>query len=64
MNLYRVTLRDENGGMTNHQIEAASLHLAAQAQDKRFEVVKAERIDPISGEVLYEFYNEEDLGSI
>ena len=64
MNLYRVTLRDQNGGMTNHQIEAASLHLAAQAQDKRFEVVKAERIDPISGEVLYEFYNEEDLESI
>lgn len=50
--------------MTNHQVEAAGLHLAAQAQDERFEVVKAERIDPISGEVLYEFYNEEDLGSI
>jgi hypothetical protein len=51
-------------GSFDYQIEAASLHLAEQVEDEHFEVVKAERIDPISGEVLYEFYNEEDRGSI
>jgi hypothetical protein len=64
MNLYRITVRGRDGKIFDYQIEAASLYLAEHGQDEHFEVLKAERIDPVSGEVLYEFYNEKDLGSI
>jgi hypothetical protein len=64
MNFYRITVRGQDGKISDYRIEAASLHLAEEGQDEHFEVVKAERIDPISGEVLYEFYNEKDRGSI
>ena len=57
-------MRGQDGKIFDYQIEAASLHLAEQGPDEHFEVIKAERIDPISGEVLHEFYNEKDRGSI
>ena len=57
-NLYRITVRDREGKMSSRETRAASLYLAVQDQDEQFEVVKVERIHPITGKVLGGFYNE------
>jgi hypothetical protein len=57
-NLYRITVRDREGRITSRETRAASLYLAVQGQDMQFEVVKVERIHPITGKVLGGFYNE------
>jgi hypothetical protein len=57
-NLYRITVRDREGRISSRETRAASLYLAVQGQDMQFEVVKVERIDPITGKVLGGFYNE------
>jgi hypothetical protein len=58
MNLYRITVRGKDGRISDHEIEAPSLHLAVQGQDEHSKVVKVERIDASTGEVLGGFYNE------
>lgn len=57
-NLYRITVRDRGGRISSRETRAASLYLAVQDQDEQFEVVKVERIHPITGKVLGGFYNE------
>jgi anion-transporting ArsA/GET3 family ATPase len=57
-NLYRITVRDQEGKMSSRETRAASLYLAVQGQDVHFEIVKVERIHPITGKVLGGFYNE------
>jgi hypothetical protein len=57
-NLYRITIRDREGRISSRETRASSLYLAVQDQDLQFEVVKVERIDPITGKVLGGFYNE------
>ena len=57
-NLYRITVRDQEGKVFSREIRAASLSLALQGRDKKREVVKVERIHPITGKVLGGFYNE------
>src|SRR6202046_766230 len=57
-NLYRITVRDREGRISSRETRAASLYLAVQGQDMQFEVVKVERIHPITGKVLGGFYNE------
>jgi hypothetical protein len=57
-NLYRITVRDREGKVSSRETRAASLYLAAQGQDVRFEIIKVERIHPITGKVLGGFYNE------
>jgi hypothetical protein len=57
-NLYRITVRDRAGKISSRETRAASLYLAVQGQDVNFEVVKVERIHPITGKVLGGFYNE------
>jgi hypothetical protein len=57
-NLYRITVRDREGGISSRETRAASLYLAVQGQDVHSEVVKVERIHPITGKVLGGFYNE------
>ena len=57
-NLYRITVRDREGRISSSETRAASLYLAVQGQDVQFEVVKVERIHPITGKVLGGFYNE------
>ena len=56
-NLYRITVRDQEGKVFSREIRAASLSLALQG-DEKCEVVKVERIHPITGKVLGGFYNE------
>jgi hypothetical protein len=58
MNLYRITVRDQNGKMSDHETKAASMRLAIQREYEPSELVKVERIDPSTGEVLGGFYNE------
>ena len=57
-NLYRITARDREGKISSRETRAASLYLAVQRQDVHSEVVKVERIHPITGKVLGGFYNE------
>ena len=56
-NLYRITVRDQEGKVFSREIRAASLSLALGRDEKR-EVIKVERIHPITGKVLGGFYNE------
>ena len=56
-NLYRITVRDQDGKVFSREIRAASLSLALGRDEKR-EVIKVERIHPITGKVLGGFYNE------
>jgi hypothetical protein len=58
MNDYRITVRHKDGKISDHEKKAASLSLAVQGLDEQSEVIKVERIDPLSKEVLNEFYNE------
>jgi hypothetical protein len=58
MNLYRITVRDKNGEMSDRETEAKSLHLAVKRPDELYGLVKIERIHPSTGEVLGGFYNE------
>jgi hypothetical protein len=58
MNAYRITVREEDGELTQRETEAASLHMAVERADELYEVVKIERIDRSTGEVLGGFYNE------
>ncbi len=57
-NLYRITVRDREGKSSMRETRAASLYLAVQGQDVHLEVVRVERIHPITGRVLGGFYNE------
>ena len=61
MNGYRIRVRDQDGAISDHERKAANLRLAVQSLDAQSEVLKVERIDPLSKEVLNEFYN--DVGS-
>jgi hypothetical protein len=56
-NLYRITVRDREGRTSSRETRAASLYLAVQGHDEQFELVKVERIHPITGKVLGGFYN-------
>ena len=60
MNLYRITVRHQDGTISNRRAKAPSLRLAVHVHglDKHSEVVKVERIHPCTGEVLGGFYNE------
>jgi hypothetical protein len=58
MHLYRITVRDLDGKVSDRETKAASLFLAVQDQDEQSAVVKVERIHPSTGEVLGGFYNE------
>ena len=57
-NLYRITVRDREGKIYSRERRAASLYLAAQGQNLDSQIVKIERIHPITGKVLGGFYNE------
>src|ERR1700745_2401167 len=52
-NLYRITVRDQEGKVFRREIRAASLSLALQGGDEKCEFVKVERIHPITGEVVW-----------
>jgi hypothetical protein len=58
LNGYRIRVRDQDGAISDHERKAASLRLAVQGLDEQSEVLKVERIDPLSKEVLNEFYND------
>jgi hypothetical protein len=57
-NLYRITVRDREGRISSSERRAASLYRAVQDHDLQCEIVKVERIHPITGKVLGGFYNE------
>jgi hypothetical protein len=52
MHLYSITVRDEDGTISAQRAIAASLRLAAQVRDERLELLRVQRIDPSTGEVL------------
>jgi hypothetical protein len=56
MNLYRITVREEDGKLSVHETEGESLQLVLQSQDERSDVVKIERIDRKTGQVIGGFY--------
>ena len=57
-NHYRITFRDQEGAISSREIRAASLSLALNDRGEKYEVIKVERIHPITGKVLGGFYNE------
>jgi hypothetical protein len=57
-NLYRITVRDQAGIISSRERRAASVFLSAQDLDGQSEIVKIERIDPFTGEVLGGLYLE------
>jgi hypothetical protein len=57
MNAYRITVRDEDGKLSQRETEAASLHMAIERADELYDVVKIEHIDWSTGELLSGFYN-------
>jgi hypothetical protein len=57
-NLYRITVRDREGRISSREIRATSLGLAIKGRDETYELIKVERIHPITGKVLGGFYNE------
>ena len=57
-NLFRITVRDQEGKVFSRERRAASLNLALTGRDEKNEVIKVERIHPITGKVLGGFYNE------
>jgi hypothetical protein len=58
MNLYRVTVRDQDGDISDHETKAVCLFSAVEDLDGKSEVVKVERIHPATGEVLGGYYSE------
>jgi hypothetical protein len=56
VNFYRITRREEDGKLSIQETEGESLQLLLQRQDERSDVVKIERIDRETGEVLGGFY--------
>jgi hypothetical protein len=52
MHLYNITVRDEDGTISAQQATAPSLRLAARGRDARLELLRVQRIDPSTGEVL------------
>jgi hypothetical protein len=57
-NLYRITVRDQAGTISSSERRAASLFLSAQNLNEQSEIVKIERIDPFTGDVLGGLYLE------
>ena len=47
-NLYRITVRDQEGRIFSRETRAPSLSLALKGRDEKNEVIKAERIHPIT----------------
>ena len=58
MNLYRITVRDKDGKLSDRETRAVCLFSAVEDLDGKSEVVKVERIHPSTGEVLGGYYNE------
>jgi hypothetical protein len=58
MNLYRITLRNADGVISTYETRADSTRLALERLGEDFVVIKTERIDPITGQVLGGFYIE------
>jgi hypothetical protein len=58
LNLYRITVRDQEGKISDHETKAASLALSVEDLEEQCEIIKIERIHPSTGEVLGGFYNE------
>jgi hypothetical protein len=64
MNLYRIRVRSQDGTISDHDIKAASVRLALGVSDKRSEILKVERIDLLTGEVLVRFYSSKWVESV
>jgi hypothetical protein len=59
MNIYRITLRNADGVTSTYETRAASMRLALERLgEEDFEVIKTERLDPVTGQVLGGFYLE------
>jgi hypothetical protein len=58
MNLYRITLRNADGQISTYETRADSMRLALERLGEDFEVIKTERIHPVTGQVLGGFYLE------
>ena len=58
MNLYRITVRVKDGKLSDRETRAVCLFSAVEDLDGKSEVVKVERINASTGEVLGGFYNE------
>ena len=58
MNRYRITVRDQDGNVSDRETKATCLFSAVEDLDEQSAIVKVERIHPSTGEVLGGFYNE------
>ena len=57
MNVYKITLRNEDGTISEQQMNATSVRLALVVSDDHSKLLKVEQIDPVTGEVLNSHYS-------
>jgi hypothetical protein len=57
MNLYRITVRSEDGTISNHQMSGTSVSPTLVVSDDHSKILKVERIDPLTEEVLVSHYS-------
>jgi hypothetical protein len=57
MNLYRITVRSQDGTISDQQMNATSVRPALVVSDDHSAVLKVEQIDPVTGEVLASHYS-------
>jgi hypothetical protein len=58
MNQYRLTFRNRDGVLSQCGVTAPTIRLAVQGNNDPCDLVKVERIDPVTGAVLGGLYNE------
>jgi hypothetical protein len=63
MNLYRITVRGKDGDISDHETKAVCLFSAVEDLDGKSEVVKVERINLATGEVLGGYYTSNGAGN-
>jgi hypothetical protein len=56
LNLYRITVRDQEGKISDLERRAASMVQSVQDLDEQLEVVKIERLHPHTGKVIGALY--------
>ena len=57
MNLYRITVRSQDGTISEQQMNGTSVRPALVVSDDHSQVLKVERIDPVTREVLVSHYS-------
>jgi hypothetical protein len=57
MNVYKITLRNEDGTISEQQMSAMSVRPVLVVSDDHSKVLKVEQIDPLTREVMVSHYS-------